>query len=89
MKTILMLLMLVSFTLCKANTEIESFQNDEKKEVKSEIDINQRLFTWEVKTSTGKAKGVSLTESDALKMIALFSKGDYPDFKIITSLPLN
>tara|TARA_R110002072_G_scaffold4384_7_gene30728 strand:+ start:3520 stop:3792 length:273 start_codon:yes stop_codon:yes gene_type:complete len=48
-----------------------------------------RIYTWEITTQNGKAKGVSTSEAHAKKMIAAFSKGDILDLKIITSKQIN
>ena len=47
------------------------------------LNSNLRLFFWEVKTTNGKAKGFSSSESQAQKMIELVSTGDILNFKII------
>ncbi len=48
-----------------------------------------RIYTWEITTQNGKAKGMSTSEDHAKKMIAAFSKGDILDLKIITSKHIN
>ena len=53
-------------------------------QLKDEVsNSNLRLFFWEVKTTNGKAKGFSSSESQAQKMIELVSTGDILNFKII------
>lgn len=61
------------------------------KEISQLKDVKKptRIYTWEITTQNGKAKGVSTSEAHAKKMIAAFSEGDILDLKIITSKQIN
>ncbi len=59
--------------------KIESFY-----QLKNEVsNTNLRLYFWEVETTSGKAKGFSSSESQAMKMIQLVSTGDILNYKIV------
>jgi hypothetical protein len=59
--------------------KIESFY-----QLKNEVsNANLRLYFWEVETTSGKAKGFSSSESQAMKMIQLVSTGDILNYKIV------
>lgn len=90
MKTILLMLIMVFFFANSLFAKNYNNQTAEKSGEKLEENKqNQRVYYWEVETMYGNAKGVSHSESDARKMIALFSKEDYLVFKMITSSPKN
>jgi len=90
MKTILLMFVMVFFS---ANTLFaKNYNNQTTKKNDEKLEENKqdhRVYYWEVETMYGNAKGVSYSESDARKMIALFSKEDYLVFKMITSSPKN
>jgi hypothetical protein len=89
MKTILLMIGMVIFSANSLLAENNNEQLTKKNEEKTESYQNQRLYFWEVKTLYGNAKGVSHSENEAKRMIALFSESDYLVFKIITSSPKN
>jgi len=90
MKTILVTIALL-FTVAnglKAENK-EPINKGHENNTSTEDKKPARLYTWEIITLNGKAKGLSPTEEHARKMIASFSKGDILDFKIITSRKIN
>ncbi len=90
MKTILFMSVMVFFSsntlFAKNNNNQTTEKSEEKLEENKEV---HRVYYWEVKTIYGNAKGISHSESDARKMITLFSKEDYLVFMMITSSPKN
>lgn len=90
MKTILLtsaFLLTVTLGLKAENNQKEQ-KSQETNELKDEKK-KTRLYSWEIKTQNGYAKGVSTSEEHANKMIAAFNKGDNLDFKLITSKKIN
>lgn len=86
MKTILVtitLLFTVAFGLKAENKE--PLNKGQEINIKADVEKPSRIYTWEIVTQNGRAKGVSLSEAHAKKMIDSFSKGDILEFKKITS----
>ncbi len=88
MKTIVICVLVITFglTVHAENTKTLPFLKENT--VKIEKERNARIYTWEIKTINGNAKGVSLSEMHARKMIATFTNGDIAEYIIITSKPL-